>query len=923
MNFENYLCLEASAGSGKTFALSVRYIALLLRGNHPSKILALTFTNKAASEMLQRITVTFCNLHKDEQKGELNALCELLGMSAAKVLAIRDEMMGGFLASDLKISTFDSFFGTILRQFSLNLGLMPDFNAVNDNNELVKAEFKKLIAANSMIKDVASYLYSANSSEDELFAKLKLLAQSKEQNQNQNQNISSPSSTNALQKYKELCSIALRLHNGTQYNNNFDTTLELAKIIEKPVVKNYPNRNYFNKVQDNAEFNAARDEFIKAAREYYLDLEKYEIAQISRLVKIYKNAIINVNRRENSLSFDDITNWVNELLTGKNNQNIDMLYFRLDAKIRHILIDEFQDTSIKQYEILEPLIAESVAGVGQSGLGSFFYVGDTKQSIYRFRDGQKELFDKLRDDFKQIKSQSLYKNYRSDQLVVEYVNDIFRPKYTDYIDQIPNSKNNGFVKVIKFQKSQYLEQILSSINELILAGVALEDIAILCWKNRNINEIKEFLEANKFAVSTQVTNLLIKSANVAAVVEFVKYCVFGDEIYALSTQEITQSKKKRLELKSNTSVAQTLKFIAKYLGINPCDIDMLRLYEISDSYSDIYDFAFNIDKEQTASAKSSQDGITIMTVHKSKGLQFDHVIVVDYLGRENSSDDKILMEYNLSQNSWDIKLNHKALEILGDEDFIKLKNHQKSLDKDETINKIYVALTRAKHSLIILAKDSPNGNDISYFTPYESAGRSVEYVNLQECQIGEIKPSIKEVVAEPEIAQLEPFEIIKKQEISRDDECIDELNLDAIYFGKALHYYLESLNFTNIHSKDIAQNRLFNKFGSLLNDGSLKEITERVDRLLSSAKFSQIIADKILYKEQDIGFEGMLKRIDLLCMDEKEIHIIDYKSSINGQENHKMQVGEYAKILSAIYPHKSIKASIVYILSNEIQIQDI
>ena len=110
MNFENYLCLEASAGSGKTFALSVRYIALLLRGNHPNKILALTFTNKAASEMFQRITATFCNLHKDEQKGELNALCELLEMDAKKVLAIRDEMMGRFLASELKISTFDCLF---------------------------------------------------------------------------------------------------------------------------------------------------------------------------------------------------------------------------------------------------------------------------------------------------------------------------------------------------------------------------------------------------------------------------------------------------------------------------------------------------------------------------------------------------------------------------------------------------------------------------------------------------------------------------------------------------------------------------------------------------------------------------------------------------------------------------------------------
>ncbi|WP_235604569.1 UvrD-helicase domain-containing protein, partial [Campylobacter fetus] len=169
---------------------------------------------------------------------------------------------------------------------------------------------------------------------------------------------------------------------------------------------NYTSRN-FNKVRDNVEFVSARDGFMQALKEYYLALEKYEISQISKFAKLYKKAISNVNRRENSLSFDDITNWVNELLTSDNKQDIDMLYFRLDAKIRHILIDEFQDTSIKQYEILEPLIAESVSGVGQNGLGSFFYVGDTKQSIYRFRGGQKELFDKLKADFIQIKSQSL------------------------------------------------------------------------------------------------------------------------------------------------------------------------------------------------------------------------------------------------------------------------------------------------------------------------------------------------------------------------------------------------------------------------------------------------------------------------------------------------------------------------------------
>ncbi|WP_086253810.1 RecB-like helicase [Campylobacter sp. P091] len=916
MKFENYLCLEASAGSGKTFALSVRYIALLLKGNHPRKILALTFTNKAANEMKHRITDTFCNLHLSKYDGERNAICELLGKSKEEVLALRDKFMADFLASELKISTFDSFFATILRQFSLNLGLMPDFNSLNDNSIDVKNEFKRLLNSNSMMSKVAKYLYYTNSKENALFEKLALLSQTKFDKFD----APWPSSENAMDRYNELCDVALKLSIDKYYVANFNKNLSLNEIVEKAVVKDI-NKNYFNKVRDNAEFNAARDEFISALKEYYLALEKYEISQISYFVNLYKKAIANVNRRENSLSFADITNWVNELLTNKNNQDIDMLYFRLDAKIRHILIDEFQDTDIKQYEILEPLIAESLSGIGQSGIGSFFYVGDIKQSIYRFRGGQSGLFDKLKKDFSQIKTQSLDKNYRSDKKIVEYVNDKFKYKYLHYIDQIPNSKDDGYVRVIKFDREKYLEAIYDSINHLSKFGVKYEDMAILCWKNSDIYNIKDYLEAKGLEVSTQTTNNLIKSANVAAVVAFLKYSIFGDEIYLNAQYEITKTKKAKLELKSDASVAQTLKFIAKYLELEPCDVDLLKLYEISSKYSDIYDFAFNIDNDETTSAKNSQKGITIMTVHKSKGLQFDHVIVLDYIGKENSQKDKFLMEYNLGTNSWDIRLANKVFEYLGDENYIQLQNRQKELDRKEVINKIYVALTRAKHSLIILAKDNPNGNNISYFTMYESNGQKVEYLNLDECKLGIIKPnSDKKQESKPQITHLKPFEKVAPQEISTSDKPKESLNLDSIYFGKALHYYLESIDFADFNSLKIAQNCLYNKFGAFIDQDGLKDIKDRVDMLLNNPQFLEIIKDKRLYQEQDIGFNGVLKRIDLLCVNSDEIEIIDYKTSLKNSDEHKEQVREYLDILSQIYPQKSVKASIIYILNDEIRI---
>lgn len=925
MKFENYLCLEASAGSGKTFALSVRYIALLLKGNHPRKILALTFTNKAANEMKHRITDTFCNLDSSKCDGERNAICELLGKSKEEVLALRDKFMADFLSSELKISTFDSFFATILRQFSLNLGLMPDFNSLNDNSIDVKNEFKRLLSSNSMMSKVAKYLYYTNSKENTLFEKLALLSQTKFDKFD----APFPSTKNAIamDRYNELCDVALKLSSDSNYVKNFNKNLSLNEIIEKAVVKDI-DKKYFNKVRDNAEFNAARDEFISVLKEYYLALEKYEISQISYFVDLYKKAIANVNRRENSLSFADITNWVNELLTNKNNQDIDMLYFRLDAKIRHILIDEFQDTDIKQYEILKPLIVEILSGEGQSGVGSFFYVGDIKQSIYRFRGGQSELFYKIQKDFpKRITTQSLKINYRSDKEIVEYVNTIFQDKYQDkdedsrYENQKPNSKDDGYVRVVKFDREKYLEAIYDSIKKFEDNRIEHKDMAILCWKNSDIYNIKDFLEKKGLEVSTQTTNNLIKSANVAAVVAFLKYSIFSDEIYLNTQYEITKTKKAKLELKSDASVAQTLKFIAKYLELEPCDVDLLKLYEISNRYSDIYDFAFNIDNDETTSAKNSQKGITIMTVHKSKGLQFDHVIVLDYIGKENSQKDTFLMEYNLGTDSWDIRLANKVFEYLGDENYIQLQNRQKELDRKEVINKIYVALTRAKHSLIILAKDNPNGNNISYFAKYESNGKTVEYLNLDECKLGIIKPnSDKKQESKPQITDLKPFEKIAPQEILTSDKPKERLNLDSIYFGKALHYYLESIDFADFNSLKIAQNCLYNKFGAFIDQDGLKDIKDRVDRLLNNPQFLEIIKDKRLYQEQDIGFNGALKRIDLLCVNSDEIEIIDYKTSLKNSDEHKEQVREYLDILSQIYPQKSVKASIIYILNDEIQI---
>ena len=141
------------------------------------------------------------------------------------------------------------------------------------------------------------------------------------------------------------------------------------------------------------------------------------------------------------------------------------MYFRLDSTISHILIDEFQDTSVLQYEILKPMIDEIKSGEGAKRfLRSFFYVGDIKQSIYRFRGGNSELFKIAAQG---MQEESLKINYRSAKNIVEFVNETFSNKIEGFVPQESNSKIKGFVQVYIQEKEAILSQVATSIRELL------------------------------------------------------------------------------------------------------------------------------------------------------------------------------------------------------------------------------------------------------------------------------------------------------------------------------------------------------------------------------------------------------------------------------------------------------------------------
>ena len=143
---------------------------------------------------------------------------------------------------------------------------------------------------------------------------------------------------------------------------------------------------------------------------YYKLRAGYSLSKLFELYLMFKNFKLIFNKNKNYLEFNDISNLVYELLSSKIDK--EFLYFRLDSQFSHILMDEFQDTSLLQYRILEPLIKEALSG-DETKFKTFFYVGDTKQSIYRFRGGKRELFDYVANTNKSLEVEVLNTNYRS------------------------------------------------------------------------------------------------------------------------------------------------------------------------------------------------------------------------------------------------------------------------------------------------------------------------------------------------------------------------------------------------------------------------------------------------------------------------------------------------------------------------------
>ncbi|BAM98873.1 helicase [Helicobacter pylori OK310] len=920
------MALKASAGSGKTFALSVRFLALLFKGANPSEILTLTFTKKATAEMKERILDYLKILQKENLENEkekeksqniLKELEEKYRLDPSLVQNRAQEIYQRFLNAEIRISTIDAFFQSILRKFCWFVGLSTNFE-VNEDTKVHKQQLNESFLSaldNKQLEELSVFIAQCLSydsyTSDSVLERLRFL-KNKLYLFDPNKKEPAFDEEGFLEKLRNL---------NRQIQSVETASNEAKKAIKCDDFRGFLNSSltwlekkseyrYFKKFKDEIPtLESECEEIENDLKRYYEARESALFKKFPKFIQLYDKATSKIQ----ALDFDAIKDKVHALLNGYEEMPAEFFYFRLDSKIVHILIDEFQDTSLNDYKILAPFIDEIKAGIGQAKWHrSVFFVGDVKQSIYGFRGSFSSLFESVSKDFYH---DNLEFNHRSSPLIINYVNAIFKKAYqnspTAYLEQkYPKASNNkhtkdGYVKVslVADERELLLKQILQEAKNLLEHRIDPKDITILCARNKDALEIKNYLQQNLSAIrpSTEssaklsqfVESKIIKNALEYALAEepykpFYKHSVLKlagylhDDAIALAG--------------FNPKKESVAGFVWKVMELFELYTECAQIcLELAVGCEDANEFLEKLEAKEIASFKA--EGAQIMTIHKSKGMQFPYVIVCERLGKPKTNNSNQLLEEYSGTELTHLYYRMKNREVV-DKDYARALDKEEAAKDHEETNVYYVAFTRAELGLIVVAKDKKGMHEKLDLAPLEG-GEIVPVFSSQK------EPSSASVVIKPHAYGEQVQEI--EEEPSDYEKNNDQ---EAIHFGIALHKGLEYQYAYNIPKKSVLEYLNYHHGFYGLDYQALEESLELFE---NDAKIQALFKNLALKGEVAFLFEGVVSRIDVLLWDKgQNLYVLDYKSSQNYQQSHKAQVSHYAAFLQTQAPHFKIQAGIIY-----------
>lgn len=1043
----SYTVINASAGSGKTYALVQRLLMICLRYPNQQQsirnILALTFTNKAANEMKERILSWLGNFTADNfaDNTDLKNIQLAFEAEGLKItideLHIRSKKLLDYVLhnySTLNIGTIDRFNSRLVRSFSYELGLAKNFNleieaepflieAVDkmldqigendaisnsfmdyvdyslENNERINLNKNLYDSAKEFVKDIHyEHLKSNKDFDDTNYENIKNTLR-KEIVQNKKK-----SAELAEESVKLFRSRNIEIEDFAQGKNGIGGFF--TKVIdfyqqkrpgfpfpttqEESVVNNYRKGASSKSKNKEPEIFEILDQLLANRMQLillYIETQKKEKI-LSALLPLKVNKDIQDELRKIEEENDLVLLSKFNILINENlrNEPSAFIYEKVGSQFQHYFFDEFQDTSELQWQNFVPLRDHSVS----TEYTSFTLVGDPKQSIYRFRGGESKLMLDIinKKEFapRQADLLVLKDNWRSAKNIVQFNNELYRYHsegleeehqniFGTDAEQNPKSKIDGRVKVSLIENltnedfyNDTSERMRKDIQESLDNGFKFSDITILCRGNFDIFSYSQKLGNLKVNYLGEETNIktisdkgltLELSNTLKAVIEFLRWEINPKNrtnlimlMYYLNTlgrihmADFTLEMKEILEIEKHEDILQFIQI--KYtLKLKQDHFPRFNLYNFVEYYINEFsvenketDFLLNFlemlfnftqnagastkeflkywDEEASAytiQASENIDAVQIMTIHKSKGLEFPIVFIPmmnknrdgEFTNWFDTQNDDALKSVNINQFS-------KTLEVYDEEiEKFNKKNSYKNLIDRLCLQ--YVATTRPVEQLFFYlqkANKTSNNLELLEFFNGKNTNQADEF-DLYETTPEGLKKHSKDKISSFKTKDIQHLKNVNEKSTSIKIATPSknyQVRNEKVRIGLFVHELLSKIN----TKKDTAKVLERYVMEGQITVEEKNEIEETLLHIIEKyAEFFdeswQVINEKdIMISENG---ESHLFRPDRILKNDEGYIIVDFKTG-EPTEKDQLQIEGYRNILEKL-GRKVLKIQLIYL----------
>lgn len=803
---EQMTVYRASAGSGKTFTLAVKYIELLLKDPMAYKTtLAVTFTNKATEEMKMRILSQLYGLYKvlPDSKDYLDKVMADTGLGAEQVRKNAGRALK-FIIHDYNyfcIETIDSFFQRVLRNLARELDLTANLRVELNDKEVEQLAVDRLIARLTDSSDVMGWIiqYIEEAiSDDKDWNVIKSIKQFGEAIFNdsykahsdelrdtfsnkpffrQYQQSLSEIITDVDEKMADYakrfndilaannlttadfssgdrgpCGYFLKLGRGQYDDKSWNPTAQKAALSAEAWVKKAHQK------PGNVNYDVAQSHLVGLINEAESDRKRMYMliksAKVTlshlhqlRLLTHIKEEVKSINSEVNRFLLSDTQTLLHDLMK---DSDAPFIFEKIGGQLKNIMIDEFQDTSTVQWDNFKKLLSHCMS----QGDSSNLIVGDVKQSIYRWRSGDWRLLGNIEQESifnrQNLRTEELDVNYRSARTIVNFNNEFFlraarletdllkedenpdaeipQSIYTEKLlcQKVPEKRpQEGYVQVDFLTEDEYVddthELIKEQIAALIEGGAKQDSIAILVRGNDAIRELAEYLQAEMpeySFISDEAFHLSASRAVNIIITAMQILCHPDDELAKAEMMKLSGRDAGVLLDRRNYLLTLPLRDLSEFI-FNEYDLDLMTneaayICAFNDHLSQYVQHNVPVLSEflkvwdESLYKKSVKgghtEGIRLLTIHKSKGLEFENVII-PYCDWAVDRGTTLWCKTDIEPFS---DLPVIPLESMSIKDTIYRRDYEVERVQAviDNINMLYVAFTRAARNLFVICQNA-------------------------------------------------------------------------------------------------------------------------------------------------------------------------------------------------------------------------